>query len=163
VRWRTATLAFMGLLAALAHFAAGAVERATPWILVAVPAAVLAVIVLGAWGLRARLLVTRFNRQALAVVVIGMAAMVGSRLLAVFAPVTMGELFARDALVQAGVMAVCAVAYLRWVWIVSALFAGFAVACALYPAQSMALFGTATVAALGVATVASWLDQRRAA
>jgi serine/threonine-protein kinase len=163
VPWRTATLAFMGLMAAFAYFAAGVVEHATPWMLVAVPGAVLVVMVLGAWALRAKLLVNQFNRQVLAVVVIGMAAMVGSRLLAVFAPVTMGELFTRDALVQAGVMAVCAVAYLRWVWIVAALFAGFGVACAVFPEQALTLFGSATVAALAVATVASWVDQRRAA
>jgi serine/threonine-protein kinase len=162
-RWRVVGTGLMALVTALVVAGAHAwgEENITPLSLLVLPLVAGGVIAAIGYAFARQLLMNRFDRDLFASVLLGIAALVASRLVGLVDGSTPAELVVRDSLTQASVMAVCAVAYLRWLAAVSAVFLAGAVACALAPAHAVVLFGWSTVAALAIATGAAWVAARK--
>ncbi len=159
--FRTVGLAGMTLIALSTVIAASQfVGVPTPFALVVFPGATLAMICIGTWFSRARLLDTRFNREVFACLLISMGFILFGRIIGLFIEMPMHTHFVRDSFVTSAVMALCAVSMLRWTAIISVLFGVTGALCALFPAVSMWLFSGTTVITMALATVISWWVQR---
>jgi hypothetical protein len=160
---RTIALLGVTLLALGAGIVASFSSREpSPPELVAFLGVVLALLLVGAYGLRKRLLDTVFNRQVFSCLVISMGVMLFGRLVGLFVEVPAAVHFARDSFVTAGVMAVCAASMLRWTFIIALIFGITGTLRMVFPEQSLQLFVFTTVIAMALATVTSWWSSRRA-
>ena len=160
--WRTVGLLLVTLLALGAAIVATFFSPAQPSApaMVAFPAVVLALVGVGTFALRGQLLDTVFNRQVFACLLISMGFMLFGRILGLFVPIAPAVHFARDSFVTAGVMAVCAVAMLRWTAIISVIFLVTGTLCVIFPGASLPLFTFTTVIAMALGTLTTWWLQR---
>ena len=167
VGWRTVGLAAVSALTGGAAVLALLYwnEKASPLVLVVIPAAILALILGDTALLRTRLLGSRFDRQVFSTLVIGLGLMVMGRALGLVVPIAPEVHFARDSFVTAGVAAMAAVTLLRWLWLFAALFTVVGTLCVLFPEVSVVTFSTGAFLGMLLATGASarsWLELRRA-
>ncbi len=161
-RWRWVGVGIMCGISAIAVFAIHVIgfPNVTSLHLLVVPTGVLAFIAGGGVLLRRRLLVNRFDRDVFIAVLLGVGVLVFGRLLGHLDGSSIPVQMARDSLAQAGVMAICALAYLRWMGWIALVFAVSAVWCTLSPATSLYVFGGATAVALTFGTIASLVQSR---
>jgi hypothetical protein len=110
----------------------------------------------GAYLMRHRLLDTLFNRQVFSCLMISLGFMVFGRVVGLFIPIPPAAHFARDSFVTAAVMAVCAVAMLRWTAVIALLFGVSGTLCIAFPAACVAIFSATTVITMSLATFMSW-------
>lgn len=150
-----------GLLSILALKSTG---EAPPAALVGLPGLILALLLADVFLFRRHLLVTRFNRQVVAVIALGLGLMVAGRALGLLVPVPSAVHFARDAFVIVAVSAVAALTLLPWAAVVAALYLIVGAACVVVPAHAQSIFTLGSFLAMSFATGASastWLKLRR--
>jgi serine/threonine-protein kinase len=107
-----------------------------------------------AW--RRILFATAVNRQVVAAVLLGAGLVLLGRLLGLVVEVETWHHFARDAFVLAGVLAVVAIALLRWFAWLALIYAVAGTTCVLYPERSLIAFTLATSAAVIVGAAHAW-------
>jgi len=136
-------------------------ENVRPEHLLVVPTAAVVAMAVGLWASRQRLLVNRFNRELFIAVMVGMGALVLSRVLGYLEGTSVPAQMTRDSISMAVVLGVCAVGWLRWMAWFSAAFALSAVVCSFFPAQSLIVFGGATAVVPLAGTVAALVQLPR--
>ncbi len=124
--------------------------------MVAYPTTILAVILVGLYVGRRALLRNAFNRQVVGTLVVALALIVYSRLLAFVVPVSAAEVLTRDSLVAAAVFTIATFTLVRWAaWVVVIMLAT-AFGCAWLPERALQVFSAGTILSIAVATAASW-------
>jgi len=89
-------------------------------------------------------------------VVVLVVMMLGGRVLGLFTDIAPATHFMRDSFVLASGVAVSAIAFLRWLWVLVPVFLASGVVCAVYPEHALMAFGTSTGASLVIAAVIQW-------
>jgi serine/threonine-protein kinase len=126
------------------------------WQLVLYPSGVLFVILVGTAFLRKRLLENAFNRQATLLIITLMVTVIVSRMLNAIAPIHVANVFARDSLACAAVLAVGAFTLLRWLGWLALVMVATALGCVLVPERALLVFGGGTTLSVFFATGFAW-------
>ena len=162
--FRTVGLGALTVIAAVTAIIASffPAQQPTRLQLVAFPLFSLGTVCLGTFFLRKQLLGTRFNREVFACLLVSMGLMLFGRLIGLVADIPPHMHFMRDAMLTAGVMAICAYCMLRWTAVIAVLYMFTTAGCAIFPALSMWIFSLTTILTMFISTFISWWVNRPA-
>ena len=147
-------VAALGVISAI--IAVAVVDRPTPRQLLLLPIVIAIAIAGGCFAFRRVLLATSFNRQAIALVFLGLALMFVGRMLGLFTDIEPAQHFGRDAFVWASVLGMGAITLLRWLGWLAAVFAAGGAACTLYPEHGLTAFAGSTMLVFVAGAVLAW-------
>jgi eukaryotic-like serine/threonine-protein kinase len=151
-------VAVLGVTVALGALAL--IDRPTPRQLLVFPLLIAAVLGGCVYAFRRVALTTAFNRQAIATVFVGLALMVGGRVLGLLTSIELEQHFARDAFVLAAVLAVAAIAYFRWLAWLAVVCLVAAVICTLRPEIALRTFSLSTAIIFVAGAIFTWREIR---
>jgi serine/threonine-protein kinase len=135
-------------------------EHVSPGLLLWVTVLATALIAVAGLIWRRHFLVNRFDHEVFGGILMGMAVLVLGRVIGLVQDMPPAAQIPRDALIQAGVMGICALAYLRWLWAVFGMFGLTALGSTAWPELGLLLFSVATTLSFGLASVVAALEAR---